>query len=398
MRGMQLTSSPPRLAFAKRTDSGRERFIDFLVPSPVRSRFVAEHVSEGRPARIEHGLRQAGFGESGGIHITDRDVIKLSNDTVRELVVKVTARVADPRMNVGRLSPFAGALRDSEFASQLAQKPRIFDLLPIRQGSKVFKAQVNANATSNRPRLGRRDLHDDVQKPVPAGIAGEIRAVLDLAFGQRSGMEHPKGVSGKAKGVPLALEVAALQRHPAQGAPAAPAQERSIPLTAGLGVLLAHRINRAGVQGQFLAAPRSQPIQVKAARPALVPFERLQLSLVTEIPDEVAGARLAVEQSRQGFDAVSIHQQHRRMLMPFRALEKTLKRAETSTFTPLMFNSKSSARAIGRTAHGRPVIPLPQAAKYQFRCSAPAQSSSRPHPQERHFLPGVNAAVSVSKN
>ena len=91
----------PRLAFARRTDSGRERFIDFLVPSPVRSRFVAEHVSEGRPACIEDGLRQAGLGESGSVHITDRDVIELSNDAVRELVVKVTARVADTRVKVG---------------------------------------------------------------------------------------------------------------------------------------------------------------------------------------------------------------------------------------------------------------------------------------------------------
>src|SRR5580692_5956865 len=76
----------PRLAVAKRTDSGRERFIDFLVASPVRSRFVAEHASEGRPARIEHRLRQAGLGESGGIYIADRDVIELSDDAGRELV------------------------------------------------------------------------------------------------------------------------------------------------------------------------------------------------------------------------------------------------------------------------------------------------------------------------
>jgi hypothetical protein len=42
--------------------------------------------------------------------------------------------------------------------------------------------------------------------------------------------------------------------------------------------------------------------------------------------------------------------------MPFRVLEKTLKLAATSTFTPLMFNSKSSARANGWAAYGRPVI------------------------------------------
>src|ERR1700694_2422691 len=49
----------PHLAGARRTDSGSERFIHFLVPSPVRGRFVAEHVAEGRPACIEHRLRQA---------------------------------------------------------------------------------------------------------------------------------------------------------------------------------------------------------------------------------------------------------------------------------------------------------------------------------------------------
>src|ERR1700680_1068536 len=105
----------PRLACARRTDSGRERFIYFLVPSPVRSRFVAEHVSEGRPACIEHGLRQAGFGESGGIRIADRDVVELSNDAGRPLVVKVAARAADARVDIGHLTPFARPLRGSEF-------------------------------------------------------------------------------------------------------------------------------------------------------------------------------------------------------------------------------------------------------------------------------------------
>jgi len=254
----------PRLAGAKRTDSGRERFIHFLIPSPVRRRFIAEHVSEGGPACIQDGLRQAGLGESGGIHIADRDVIELSNNAGREFMVKVTASVDDARVQVSRATPFPGPLRGTELVSQLPQKPRV--------------------------------------------------------------------------------------------------------------------------------------LEIKTGRPALVPFQRLLLSLVAEIPDKIAGASLAVEQSRQRFDAVSIDQQHRRMLMPFRVLEKTLKLTETSTFTSLIFNSKSSAQAMGRTAHGRPVIPSSPAAKYQFRCSAPTQNSSRPHPQERHFLPGVNAEVSVPKN
>jgi hypothetical protein len=44
-----------------------------------------------------------------------------------------------------------------------------------------------------------------------------------------------------------------------------------------------------------------------------------------EIPDEVAGSRLTVKQSGQGFDAVSIDQQHGRKLIRFSDADKTLK-------------------------------------------------------------------------
>src|SRR5258707_10741837 len=207
----------PRLAGAKRTDSGRERFIHFLIPSPVRRRFIAEHVSEGRPACIKNRLRQAGPGESGGVHIADRDVIELPNDAGREFMVKVTASVDDARVQVSRATPFPGPLRGSELVRQLPEKERVLDLLPVGQGSEVFKTQVDANPAAHRPRMGLRDFNDDVQEPTPACVAGEVRAVL------------------------------------------------------------------------------------------------------------IARARLSVELSSQRFDAVSIDQQHRRMLMPSRALEKTLK-------------------------------------------------------------------------
>src|SRR5258708_2424934 len=277
----------PRLACARRTDSGGERFIHFLVPSPVRRRFIAEHASEGRPARIEHGLRQAGLGESSGVHVTCRDLIELSNDAGRELVVKVPARIDNARVEVGRLTPFSGPLPGTQLVSQLPEKPRVLDLLPIGQGSEVFKAQVDANTAAHGSRLRLSDLHDDVQEPMPACIAGEVRSVLDLALRQRPRVEYSEGVPGKAKGLPLALKVGAFQRHPSQRAPAPPPQERAVLLTAGLGVLLAHGVDRARVQGEFLAASRRQPIEIKASRPALVPFHGMLLSLVAEIPNEV---------------------------------------------------------------------------------------------------------------
>ena len=98
-------------------------------------------------------------------------------------------------------------------------------------------------------------------------------------------MEHPEGVACKAEGFPLALQIAAFQGHPTQRAPAPPAQARAVSLPAGLGVLLAHGVDGARMQGKILAAPRSQPIQIKAARPALVPLQSLKLSIVAEIPE-----------------------------------------------------------------------------------------------------------------
>jgi len=173
-------------------------------------------------------------------------------------------------------------------------------------------------------------------------------------LGQGSGMEHPEGVACKAEGFPLALQIAAFQGHPTQRAPAPPAQARAVSLPAGLGVLLAHGVDGARMQGKILAAPRSQPIQIKAARPALVPLQSLKLSIVAEIPDEIAGPRLAVEVSRQRLDAVSIHQQHLRKLMPSQRSDKTLKLTKTSI--------------------------------YRNRISPP---------QARHFIPGASAGVSV---
>lgn len=44
--------------------------------------------------------------------------------------------------------------------------------------------------------------------------------------------------------------------------------------------------------------------------PELVRFQRVHLSIVAEIPDDIAGARLAIQKTHQRFDAVSVDQQH----------------------------------------------------------------------------------------
>ena len=123
---------------------------------------------------------------------------------------------------------------------------------------------------------------------------------------------------------------------------------------AGLGVLLADGIDGTRMQGEFLAATRGQPIQIKTGRPALIPLQRVLLSLIAEIPDKGAGARLAVEQSGQRLDAIPIRQQHRRTLMRSMSSRKIQKPTDTIIFT-----------------------------------------NYRHQHQERHCLPGASAGVSV---
>jgi hypothetical protein len=113
--------------------------------------------------------------------------------------------------------------------------------------------------------------------------------------------------------------------------------------------LFTHGVDGACVQGEFLAAPGRQPIEIKTGRPAFVPFQRLLLSLVAEIPDKVAGARLAVEHSDQRFDTVSIDQQHSPKLVRLSRVRKVSKLSKTLNFgydaaaglsTPILLGGK----------------------------------------------------------
>jgi hypothetical protein len=83
--------------------------------------------------------------------IADCDVIELSNDAGRELMVKVTACVDNARVEVGCLTPSAGPLHASEFVSQLPQRSWILDFPSVGQSSTVVKDQVDANAAAHWP-------------------------------------------------------------------------------------------------------------------------------------------------------------------------------------------------------------------------------------------------------
>src|SRR5207253_4715486 len=153
-------------------------------------------------------------------------------------------------------------------------------------------------------------LNRDVEKPVAPRILRKVGPVLDLAFGKQSAVEHAKRVAGETERVALALQVAPLQWHPTERFPAAIAQVTSPVLTARLRVLLARRVDRAGVDTEFLAAAGRQHVQIKAGRPLLAPLERVLLRVIAEVPDVVHRTALLVEQSVERLHAVAVDKDH----------------------------------------------------------------------------------------
>jgi hypothetical protein len=78
-------------------------------------------------------------------------------------------------------------------------------------------------------------------------------------------------------------------------------------------------------------------------------LQRVLLSLVAEIPNEIAGARLPVEQSDQRFDTVSIDQQHSPKLVRLSRVRKVSKLSKALNFgydtaaglsTPILLGGK----------------------------------------------------------
>src|SRR5690606_16065609 len=117
---------------ATRTGLGGKRFIHFFNGCPVRNRFIAEHVSEGRPGRVVDAFAHPGLGQALGIHITNGDVIELLYKARRQPVQEVGASALDLGVQFCRLAPLSGALRLGKLRLKLTEVPRIIYLLASR--------------------------------------------------------------------------------------------------------------------------------------------------------------------------------------------------------------------------------------------------------------------------
>src|SRR5438552_4812184 len=91
---------------------------------------------------------------------------------------------------------------------------------------------------------------------------------------------------------------------------AAIAQVRPPVLTSGLGILLAHGINGARVQSEFLGTSGSQDVEVEPTGPALVPSKRVLLGIVAVVPNVVDRAALPVQQPTERLPAIAVNQNH----------------------------------------------------------------------------------------
>jgi len=285
-------------------------FIHLLKPSPVRNRFVAEHVSEGRPASIKNRLRHAGFGESGRVHVAHGDVIKLSDDARGELMVEIAPRIGNAGVNIGSLALLSGALRNCEPFLKFVEMARVGDLLARGHGGEVLQSEINTDALYGLAAISLCNLNDDVEKPIAATVSGKVRAVLDLAFRQGAAVEHAEGITGKAEGITFALQVATPNWNPSKGLFATITKVRLFVLASRLCIPQANLSNCVCIQTKFFAAPCGQVAKVKSSQPFSVPSQSILLSVIAIVPDKVDRTRLLIQQAVQRLHAVTIDKDH----------------------------------------------------------------------------------------
>lgn len=299
----------PSYASAYVAGLGCESFRDFFDLCAVGNPFVAEHVSEVGPACVKNGFRHAGFGESGGIHVAYRDVVKPLHEVGGKFVEEVGSLVGDLGVDRFDAPLLVRPLRRSKITFSLPVDALRVDNLSVAEGSETLQPKVNANRRFNCSRRGFNNIDREVDVPVPLAVLGE-RSISDLPFRKVAGEECAEGVSCKSEGIPFALDVSTLEWHPSERLLTAPAKERLLVLRPTLGVLLADCIDRSGVNAKFLATAGGEPVQVESGRPPLAPLQRLLLHVVAVVPDIVARLRLLVEQAVQRLYAVSVDLNH----------------------------------------------------------------------------------------
>jgi hypothetical protein len=99
---------------------GGKRFIDFRKPHACVSAFVLQHGSKCAPSGIEHRLCLSGLGQSGGIHVADKDRTVGLDQLGAQFVKEIVSPMGDPGLNGSGPLGLPGALRSGQGRLQVA--------------------------------------------------------------------------------------------------------------------------------------------------------------------------------------------------------------------------------------------------------------------------------------
>lgn len=161
---------------AARARLGTVSLVSFDIHRLPSGSFVTQHLSECRPARVEHGFSHPRLGEAGSIHIANDDQTVLSSDPGGLLVEVVTARVRDLRMDRTDAPLVASPLRNRELGFVLPVVPQGENLSAVAQRGEVLQAKVDADdPVPNREVISDLALECDV--PTPASILDKTAAL-----------------------------------------------------------------------------------------------------------------------------------------------------------------------------------------------------------------------------
>ena len=159
---------------------GGESFRHFFKRRPVRNRFVAEHVSEGRPTGITYGLPKVGLFQSGRVHVSHGYVIEAPHDVQRGFVKMVFAGVSRFRVGLGGLAFFSSALSRCNSLLKSLVVPWIGNLFSGRKRGQLLEAKVNTNPNIDLPRFWCRCFNNDVQVPITQCVLAETAPIHHL--------------------------------------------------------------------------------------------------------------------------------------------------------------------------------------------------------------------------
>lgn len=306
------TSRPlRRKTSARRTGLGSQSLAHLFVHRPVRNRFVTELVPQGGPACIVNRLRHAGFGEAGGVHIPDRDVVEVTNEPRGKLVKKIAPCVLDACVDVCGKPLLPCALSFAELGLQASELARIVDNLASAEGRQSFEAQVDSDRALNLSRRDRLNIDSEVQIPAAPRVLTEAGAVAELGAGRQvAGFEDAERLSHEPEAVVGPADRWGPEWNPSERFLSSVAQPRAAMLMAAADILMSDHANRGRVKTKFFAASGKKLVEVIPAWPTLSPLRRMALHIVAVVPNVIHRAGLAVEFALERLHAIAVGQDH----------------------------------------------------------------------------------------